>query len=102
MAQWENLLKIAEDSLKSGLASGRKEIEPRVGLLREEALARLERLRQQARQEGLEFLAIAAREGIGLAQDYGLALPGTRRRRKRSSGWGWILAGVAVAAVAGV
>lgn len=101
MAQWEGLLKVAEDSLKSTMNCGRKEIEGHVAILRDEALARFERLREQARQEGLELLSIAARQGVELARDCGLALPGARRRRSRF-GWGWAVAAVAVAAVAGV
>jgi hypothetical protein len=95
-APWEGLLKVAE----KGLNCGRKEIEPRLELLREEALTRLDRLREQARRDGVELLAIAAREGIDLARECGLPLIGKARRRR--SRWGWLAAGLAVAAVAGV
>lgn len=95
MASWESLLKVAEQ----GLGCGRKEIEPRVSLLREEALTRLERLRQQARQDGIELLAIAAREGVGLARECGLPLPGAGRRRRRRSTFGWLAAAAVLAAV---
>ena len=70
--------------------------------VRGDAAVRAARLLDEARREGAEFLALAARHGAEIARDYGLPLlTGSPRRKRRSSCllWPATLAILAVAAV---
>ena len=70
--------------------------------VRGDAAARAARLLDEARREGAEFLALAARHGVEIAREYGVPLlTGSGRRKRRSPGRLWAAA-VAVLAVAAV
>ena len=79
----------------------RGEVADRYEEVRSDAAERAARLLDEAKREGVGFLALAARHGAEIARDFGLPLLTGPRRRRRSS-WRLWLAVAAVAAATAV
>jgi len=90
MSAWESVLSEATRSLRGGS----EELAGTWEDLRGEALSRGEQLLDEAKRHGTALLALAAQRGMKLARDYGMPLVAPRRRRR--SGWKWVVAAVAV------
>lgn len=91
MGAWESVLSEASKSLRGGT----EELTHSWEDLRGEALTRGEQLLEEAKRHGTALLALAAGRGIQLAREYGVPLIASRRRRRRS-GWKWVVAALAV------
>ncbi|HKB71311.1 MAG TPA: hypothetical protein VKH46_10745 [Thermoanaerobaculia bacterium] len=95
MNTWQAVLDEASQTLKDGnddLAECWKD-------LRGEAFSRGEALLEEAKRHGAALLALAAGRGVRLAKEYGVPLV-TGGRRRRRSGWKWIVGIAAVAIIA--
>jgi len=98
MATMTDILDQASDALLT-----RGDIAERFQDLRNEATVRASRLAEEAKRDGIELLALAARHGAEIARDFGLPLlTGATRRRRRHSAWKLWVAAAAVAAVAAI
>ena len=94
MSAWDTVLNEAAKSLREGNG----ELADAWGELRGEATARGEQLLDEAKRHAAALLALAADRGVRAARQYGVPLVAPRRRRR--SGWKWILAAAVVAVVA--
>lgn len=95
MNTWQAVLSEASKSLKDG----NEDLAESFGVLRDEAVVRGEALLEEAKRHGAALLALAAERGVALAKEYGVPLV-TGRRRRRRSGWKWIVGVAAVALIA--
>jgi len=96
MNGWQAVLNEASKSLKEG----NEDLAESWGDLREEAVSRGEQLLEEAKRHGAALLALAAERGVRLAKEYGVPLVAGTRRRRRRSGWKWVVGVAAIAVIA--
>ena len=93
-----NTLQTVLSEASKSLKDGNEEFADSWGVLRDEAVARGEALLDEAKRHGAALLALAAERGVALAREDGVPLVTGRRRRR--SGWKWVLGLAAVALIA--
>ena len=95
MNNWQAVLSEASKSLREG----NEDLADSWNDLRDEAVSRGGELLDEAKRHGAALLALAAQRGVRLATEYGVPLVAGRRRRRRS-GWKWIVGIAAIAVIA--